>query len=174
MDVETEKYIESLLAAKERSLRQADVETSCQKDSRRDEHLSGSAEAIEHNSLIQTNSIINDDSAHFIGPQKPSESKLYSGPAFQNETQKDEAAEGRAEKDSCQKTDAVIVIDDDDDADPDVMIVDSKPRPTYHYNETPSLKRVARAEFASTENVKNNFLKGCKWSPDGSCLLTGK
>ncbi|PIK60450.1 hypothetical protein BSL78_02631 [Apostichopus japonicus] len=38
------------------------------------------------------------------------------------------------------------------------------------FTEDPPLLTTAKDEFLLYEG--NNFLKGCKWSPDGTCILT--
>ena len=40
---------------------------------------------------------------------------------------------------------------------------------SYDWNKAPKLINHCSRELATTAN---NYLKGCKWSPDGSCLLT--
>lgn len=42
--------------------------------------------------------------------------------------------------------------------------------PEYSQNETWTLICTAKKEFENS--VKEGFMKGCKWSPDGTCLLT--
>lgn len=42
----------------------------------------------------------------------------------------------------------------------------------FDFQKEQTIIRGARSEFRSTKNAKNNFAKGCKWSPDGACLLT--
>ena len=44
----------------------------------------------------------------------------------------------------------------------------------FDFQKEQTIIRGARSEFRSTKNAKNNFAKGCKWSPDGACLLTGR
>lgn len=44
------------------------------------------------------------------------------------------------------------------------------PEVPYDFQRKPLCLNVVRKEFESAKN--NNFLKGCKWAPDGSCLLT--
>jgi len=44
--------------------------------------------------------------------------------------------------------------------------------PKGDYEKPPLLIAGSWEEYQPTDKVQNNFLKGCKWSPDGSCLLT--
>ena len=44
---------------------------------------------------------------------------------------------------------------------------------SFDFLKDPTFIGNAEKEFGPTKIVKNNFLKGCKWSPDGACLLTG-
>ena len=55
----------------------------------------------------------------------------------------------------------------------------SSPSLSAHSPVTFELLSKAEVEFTTTQNVSGqanansyNFLKGCKWSPDGTCLLT--
>lgn len=47
------------------------------------------------------------------------------------------------------------------------------PRPLCCFEgATPRLEGFAAGEFSGAERGAENFLKGCQWAPDGSCLLT--
>ncbi|XP_074657964.1 telomerase Cajal body protein 1-like [Tubulanus polymorphus] len=42
----------------------------------------------------------------------------------------------------------------------------------YNFTKSPVQVTGSWKEFQTGQNTTNNFLKGCKWSPDGSCILT--
>jgi len=165
MDVETEKYIASLLAAKEQSLKEANVQVPDLNESRhvqvdnvndKDPLINPDQTAIDDRTSVESN-----ESASLPGVFNVP--RLLSDPPQTKDGGKDTEL-GNHPYPGVGAGASDVLDEVGDCRDP--------PKPTFYFDRRPSLKRIARTEFAQATNVKNNFLKGCKWSPDGSCLLT--
>ena len=168
MDSETEEYIASLLAAKEQSLKEANGVTAGQIEShheRSDNIENNDRLDVSRQSSLPGRAPVECDgtvslAATHHAPCHPSD------PTEAAETIQDATRRNFPHPEDEVLNSTVILNESGGDG--------VTAERTFHFERCPSLKRLARSEFAQSTNVRNNFLKGCKWSPDGSCLLTGK